>query len=182
MKPISADTSASSMIAAALARCAGGDRAALRLVYDLEGGRMLGVAKRMLRRQDLAEEAVQDTFVRLWRAAGSFDPAKGGPRTWIYAILRNCCLSVLRTEGRFVGEEAEALDDLAGAAIIERLPERSALRRCLDRLDAQRRDAVILAHVYGLSHGELAGRLGVPLGTAKSWVRRSLLSLQECMG
>lgn len=143
---------------------------------------MLGVARRMLRRQDLAEEAVQEALVRLWRGARSYDPQKGAPRTWIYAILRNCCLSILRTEGRFEADEVEAIEDLAGAATVERLPERSALRRCLDRLDSQRRDAVILAHVYGLSHGELAGRLGVPLGTAKSWVRRSLLSLQECMG
>ena len=65
---------------------------------------------------------------------------------------------------------------------LARLPETSALRRCLEQLDAQRRAVVVLAYVHGLSHGELAGRLGVPLGTVKSWVRRSLISLQECMG
>ena len=65
---------------------------------------------------------------------------------------------------------------------LARLPETSALRRCLERLDPQRRAVVVLAYVHGLSHGELAGKLGVPLGTVKSWVRRSLISLQECMG
>ena len=76
----------------------------MRVIYDIEAGRMVGVARRMLRRQDLAEEAVQDTFMRMWRAAGSFDPAKGSARTWLYAILRNCAISVLRDESRFESE------------------------------------------------------------------------------
>ncbi|NGX94571.1 MAG: RNA polymerase subunit sigma, partial [Candidatus Afipia apatlaquensis] len=65
---------------------------------------------------------------------------------------------------------------------ISRLPETSALRRCLEQIERPRRDAVVLAYAHGMSHGELAGRLKVPLGTVKSWVRRSLTSLQECMG
>jgi RNA polymerase sigma factor (sigma-70 family) len=168
-------------VAAALARCAQGDRTALRVIYDIEGGRMLGVARRMLRRQDLAEEAVQDTFMRLWRAARSYDPNKGAARTWLYAILRNSALSILRDESRFTADD-QAIEELAGEASVARLPESSALRRCLEQLDAPRRAAVVLAYVHGLSHAELAGRLGVPLGTVKSWVRRSLISLQECMG
>jgi RNA polymerase sigma-70 factor (ECF subfamily) len=144
---------------------------------------MVGVARRMLRRQDLAEEAVQDAFMRLWRAASSFDPAKGSARTWLYAVLRNCTISILRDEGRFAsdpdaGEDAAPVSEHA----LARLPETSALRRCLEQLDAQRRAVVVLAYVHGLSHGELAGKLGVPLGTVKSWVRRGLTSLQECMG
>ena len=170
-------------LAAAIARCAAGERSAMRVIYDIEAGRMVGVARRMLKRQDLAEEAMQDTFVRVWRAARSFDPARGGARTWLYAILRNCTISILRDEGRFeaepdIGEDAAPASESA----LTQLPETSALRRCLERLDPQRRSVVVLAYVHGLSHGELAGRLGVPLGTVKSWVRRSLISLQECMG
>ena len=144
---------------------------------------MVGVARRMLRRQDLAEEAVQDTFMRLWRAARSFDPARGGARTWLYAILRNCAISILRDEGR-LGADDEFTEDLSPVteSALARLPETSALRRCLEQLDPRRRSVVVLAYVHGLSHGELAGKLGVPLGTVKSWVRRSLISLQECMG
>ena len=144
---------------------------------------MVGVARRILRRQDLAEEAVQDTFMRMWRAARSFDPAKGSARTWLYAILRNCAITILRDERRFENDP-DAGTDAAPAAetAMARLPETSALRRCLEQLDAQRRTVVVLAYVHGLSHGELAGKLGVPLGTVKSWVRRSLISLQECMG
>lgn len=170
-------------LAAAIARCASGERAAMRVIYDIEAARMVGVARRILRRQDLAEEAVQDTFMRMWRAARSFDPQKGSARTWLYAILRNCAISILRDEGRFESDPDAGEDaDHVTASALSRLPETSALRRCLERLDARRRAVVVLAYVHGLSHGELAGRLNVPLGTIKSWVRRGLISLQECMG
>jgi RNA polymerase sigma factor (sigma-70 family) len=177
------DRAVEAQLAAAIACCAAGERAAMRVIYDIEAGRMVGVARRILRRQDLAEEAVQDTFMRMWRAARSFDPAKGSARTWLYAILRNCAISILRDERRFENDP-DAGTDAAPAAetAMARLPETSALRRCLEQLDAQRRTMVVLAYVHGLSHGELAGKLGVPLGTVKSWVRRSLISLQECMG
>ncbi len=174
---------AGAQIAAALARCAAGERPGLRAIYDIEGARMLGVARRILRRQDLAEEAVQDCFMRVWRNARSFDPARGSGRTWLYAVLRNSALSILRDERRFVSdddrpEEAAPMTESA----LSLLPEASALRRCLEQLDANRRSVVVLAYVHGLSHGELAGRLNVPLGTVKSWIRRGLSSLQECMG
>jgi len=91
-----ADNATEAQVAAAIARCALGERAALRVIYDIEARRMVGVARRMLRRQDLAEEAVQDAFMRLWRSARTFDPAKGAARSWLYAILRNCALTILR--------------------------------------------------------------------------------------
>ena len=80
----------------ALGLCAGGDRSALRVVYDSEAPRMLGVAMRLLRRRALAEEAVHDTFLQIWRKADSFDPMKGDARSWLYAILRNRALNILR--------------------------------------------------------------------------------------
>ena len=177
------DNATEVQVAAALARCAAGDRPALRVIYDIEAQRMIGVARRMLRRQDLAEEAVQDTFMRVWRAAATFDPQKGAARGWLYAILRNSALSILRDESRFTSDE-DAADQAAPMteSALSQLPETSALRRCLERLDPARRSVVVLSYVHGLSHGEMAGKLGVPLGTVKSWVRRSLISLQECMG
>jgi len=180
---LSPQQTAEAQVAAALARCASGEQVALRVIYDLEGARMVGVARRMLRRQDLAEEAVQDAFMRIWRSARSFDPQKGAARNWVYAVLRNCALTILRDEGRFLAdnEVAEQAAPMTESAMA-RLPEASALRRCLEKLDPSRRSVVVLAYVHGLSHGELAGKLGVPLGTVKSWVRRSLISLQECMG
>ena len=170
-------------ISAAIQRCAGGERSALRVIYDLEAARMVGVAARILRRRELAEEAVHDAFIRMWRSARSFDSQRGTARAWLYAIVRNQALSIARDEQR-----VQATDDLDPKELpqpevaLSRLPESSALRRCLEQLDADRRTAVVLAYAHGFSHGELADRLGVPLGTVKSWVRRALLSLQECMG
>jgi RNA polymerase sigma factor (sigma-70 family) len=125
------DNATEAQVAAALARCAAGDRTALRVIYDAEAPRMAGVARRMLRRQDLAEEAVQDAFMRVWRAAGTFDPQKGAARSWLYAILRNCALSILRDENRFTSDE-DAADQAAPMTenALAQLPETSALRRC----------------------------------------------------
>lgn len=172
-------------LAAALARCAAGDRTALRVIYDAEAGRMIGVAFRILKRRDLAEEAAHDALLRIWRGARGFDPSRGAARSWIFAIVRNRALTILRDEGRFLpqnendGEERVEPDFMTA---VDRLPENSALRRCLETLDGKHRTAVVYSYVFGLSHGELAGKMNVPLGTAKSWTRRGLMSLQECMG
>jgi RNA polymerase sigma-70 factor (ECF subfamily) len=176
------DRALEAQILAAIARCAGGDRTALRVIYDLEAARMTGVAMRILRRKDLAEDAVHDAFMRIWRGAKSFDPLRGAARPWLYAIVRNRALTILRDEGRFESDDDNELPGPEPDAALNQLPESSALRRCLEQLDAKRRAAVVLSYVHGMSHGELAGKLGVPLGTAKSWTRRGLISLQECMG
>jgi RNA polymerase sigma-70 factor (ECF subfamily) len=170
----------------ALRRCATGERAALRAIYDAEAPRMLGVALRILRRPSLAEEAVQDAFVQIWQRAASFDPARGGARTWLYAVVRHRALNILRGEIR-----TDLVDDFEPMGLasteespegaVARLSEAGALRRCLERLDPTRRNVVVLAYMHGLSHGELAGRAGVPLGTMKSWLRRSLMALRECL-
>jgi RNA polymerase sigma factor (sigma-70 family) len=175
------DNEREAQLAAALARCAAGDRAALQMIYAGEAPRMIGVARRILLRQDLAEEAVHDAFMRIWRSAAGFDPHRGSARGWLYAIVRNRALSIHRDEHRYDASDESALD-IDCEATMTRLPETSALRRCLERIDRPRRDVVVLAYAHGMSHGELAGRMKVPLGTVKSWVRRSLFSLQECMG
>ena len=169
-------------ISAAIVRCASGDRLALRIIYDREAARMIGVAMRILRRRDLAEEATHEAFLRIWRSAQSFDPVRGAARAWIFAIVRNQALTILRNEQRFDTDTLDENHEPDLMTAVSRLPESSALRRCLQQLDTGRRSAIVLAYVHGFSHSELAGRLGVPLGTVKSWVRRGLRSLQECMG
>ena len=168
-------------LAAALARCAAGDRTALRVIYDSEAPRMVGVARRILFRQDLAEEAVHDAFMRIWRGAAGFDPRRGSARGWLYAVVRNRALSIHRDEHRY-----EASDEDVGGCRLRGHPVADAGDQRAAPLPRAarppRRDVVVLAYVHGLSHGELAGTLKVPLGTVKSWVRRSLIALQECMG
>ena len=173
-------------VSAIIRRCAAGDRTALRRLFETEAPRMIGVAERILRRRALAEEATQDAFVQLWRKAGSFDPAFGSGRSWLYTILRNRSLNILRDESRtdLVGEDRrieEASDEDDPETTLLKLGESSRLRACLEKLEPVRRNAIVLAYTRGLSHGELAGQLGLPLGTIKSWIRRSMLSLKECL-
>lgn len=174
-------------IAAALLACAAGDKTALRRIYDAESPRMLGVAQRLLKRRALAEEAVQDAFVLIWRHAARFDPERGAGLTWIYAILRNRSLSILRDEKRTETSDSPVAIETASEeddpeTVMSKLSDANALRACLETLPAQRRGLVLLAFVQGLTHGEIAGRLKLPIGTVKSWIRRSLISLRECLG
>lgn len=182
-----AGPAAQSMIEQALAACVLGDKSALRRIYEQECPRMIGVAQRMLRRRALAEEAVQDTFILIWRHSARFDAQRGSGLTWIYAILRNRSLSILRDEKRVDTEESPVAEETASEedgpdTIMEKLSDAQALHGCLQALPEQRRGMILLAFVQGLSHGEIAGKLDMPLGTVKSWIRRSLLTLRECLG
>jgi RNA polymerase sigma factor (sigma-70 family) len=173
-------------VTAIIGRCAAGDRSALKRLFDAEAPRMIGVAERILRRRALAEEAMQDAFVQVWRRAASFDPSLGSGRTWLYTILRNRSLNILRSESRTELSADDAPFDGPSDAddpeqIVMKLGEATRLRHCLDRLEPTRRQAIVLAYANGLSHGELAGRLNLPLGTVKSWIRRGMQTLKECL-
>lgn len=167
-----------------LRACAGGDRAALHQLYEAEAPQMIGVALRILRRRDLAEDAVQDAFVQVWRRAAAFDPALGSAHAWLYAVVRHRALNMVRDTSREMITDPDEMDEAEPAGhddAFDRLATESALRRCLQRLEPARRESLILAYAAGLSHGEIAGRLRVPLGTVKAWIRRSIVTLRECL-
>jgi RNA polymerase sigma-70 factor, ECF subfamily len=169
-----------------LRACAAGDRTSLKALYHEEAGRLIAVAQRIVRRRELAEEVVQEAFLQIWRKAASYNPELGSARAWIYTIVRNRALNVIRDGARedlVDGNTLELLRDaqVGPGDVVSQLSRESRLRRCLEGLDAQKRESVVLSYVSGYSHGEIAGRLGVPIGTAKSWVRRGLLALRECM-
>jgi RNA polymerase sigma factor (sigma-70 family) len=170
----------------AMQAVARGDRSALRRLYDAEAPTMLGVATRLLRRRALAEEAVQDAFIRIWHAASSFNPERGNARTWMYSIVRNRALSLLRGESRMELREEPVDEDVADTSddpetLVARLSDGKALKGCLQGLSPKYRQAIVLAFVHGLTHAEVAGRLALPLGTIKSWIRRGLANLRECL-
>ncbi|MGE0212252.1 MAG: sigma-70 family RNA polymerase sigma factor [Parvibaculaceae bacterium] len=174
-------------LSAALARCSSGDQDALRLIFEREGGRLVAMAQRIVRRRDLAEEVVQEAFVQIWTKATQYEPGRGSARGWIYAIVRNRALNLLR-DSRWEETASTDPDELPDAEAIEqaemmvmRLDTRSRLLECLSRLDEPKRRSILMAYVLGQTHGEIAGRLRVPLGTAKAWVRRGLASLRDCM-
>ncbi len=172
---------------ALLRACAAGERDALHRLYLLEARRMTGIALRILRDRALAEDVVQDVFVRVWQKASTFDPARGTGRGWLYTVLRHRALNVVRERAPQVSldEGADAVIDAwaaqqdVGAAP---LAEAGALRDCLEQLEPSRRHCIVLAYVEGCSHGEIAERLATPLGTVKAWIRRGLLALRTCLG
>jgi len=167
-------------------RVAQGDRTALERLFRGEAGRLIAVARRIVARRDLAEEVVQESFVAAWRSAASFDPGRGRARAWLTRIVRNNALNVVRDGARVDYVDAGELDEYreraAGAERIHAsLGEGEALRRCLDGLDTPKRRSILLAYVVGYSHGEIAAELKAPLGTVKTWIRRGVIALQECL-
>ena len=171
-------------LAGLLQRVAGGDRAAFRRLYEAQAARLYGVALRITRQPALAADAVHDAFLQVWHHAARFDIARGNAQTWLLTLVRYRALDIVRRRAREAPEQTmpepidEAPDPLAQLAGSR---DAAALHRCLERLQADRRRLVALAFVEGLSHSEAAERVGMPLGTVKSTIRRSLQSLRTCL-
>jgi RNA polymerase sigma factor (sigma-70 family) len=176
---------------AALAACARGDRQALAQIYGLEGRYLLGVALRIVRQRQSAEDVLHDAFVSIWQRAGSFDPARGAGRGWIYSVVRHAALNWVRSHAREVPVDEEGQAALENEVALARHATQldpaetrvdlGRLEACLERLEAERRECIVLAYLDGCSHGEIAQRTQKPLGTVKSWIQRGMRSLRECM-
>lgn len=171
-----------------LAAVAKGDQAAFERVYAATRAKLYGVAIRILRRPDLADEVLQESFVKIWSSAGQFDPALASPITWMVAIVRNRAIDVVRRKTDASLEEmpevmettaADNPDPLAARARNEDLQR---LLACIGRLDADRRKLVLLAYYNGWSREQLAQQFDKPVNTIKTWLRRSLLEIRECLG
>ena len=175
-----------------LEACARRDEGAFARLYEITSPKLFGVAVRILRREDRAEEVLQDCYVSIWNNAGSYSSALSAPMTWMTSIVRNRCLDGLRRpklevvlerpEGGEDPLEAVPSEDPGPLETLARSAEAKALAECLRRLDAKQRQAIMLAFFDGLSHSELARHLRQPLGTVKTWVRRGLERLKGCLG
>jgi RNA polymerase sigma-70 factor (ECF subfamily) len=173
-------------IAALLARVAAGDRAAFRALYSASSPKLFGVLLRMLGDRGEAEDALQDVYTRAWASAARFDPARGRGMTWLIAIARNRAIDRLRSRPDATAAEPEVLeavsDPTPGAEA--RVLARGALQRldgCFGTLEPDRAAAVRGAYLQGLSYQELAARHAVPLNTMRTWLRRGLIALRECL-
>lgn len=170
-----------------LERVAARDRAAFREVYNRASAKLFGVIVRIVPGADAGRDVLQDAFVRIWDRADTFDPAKGSAIAWMATIARNRALDeVRRARPLSLDAMSETFDPPAPAenplGARERGEQLTALLRCLQALDAERRQIVLLAYYRGASRDELAQRFGHPAATIKTWLRRSLAQLRECLG
>ena len=171
---------------ALLEACAGGDQAALHQLYLSCSPQLFCLALGIVRRREQAEEILQDSFLLVWRHARSFDRERGTAMAWLARIVRNQCFDLLRRRGREVPLDPAMMESWADPAIG---PETAAadseaarqLLGCLDELEANPRQCILLAYYQGMTFEEVAVRLKAPLGTVKSWVRRSLIRLRTCL-
>lgn len=176
-----------------LGACGRHDEAAFARLYELSSAKLFGVAMRILKREDWAEEVLQDCYVNIWNHALGYSPALSAPMTWMTSIVRNRSLDWLRRPRLEVSAErggdeegslidAVASDDPGPLETLSRSSDARALAECLGRLEMKQRQVIMLAFFEGLTHSELAAQLKQPLGTVKTWVRRGLLQLKGCLG
>ena len=166
----------------ALIACARGEAYALESLYAQESRWLLGVCRRILRDTALAEDALQDAFLKVWQRAHTYDRNLGSARGWIYTVVRHSALDVVRKSGREIAQEdPHALLDEPGHREDERQSNAIDIDRCLEGLEDSRRESILLAFLDGYSHEQVAAALATPLGTVKSWIRRGLLTLRDCL-
>lgn len=179
-------------LALLICETATGDRNAFRMLYEKSSSKLFGTLLRILKREDLAQDVLQEVYVAIWQRAGSFESDKGRAMTWMITIARNRAIDVLRrseervtklsvddeySPGALSEMEAQLWADNAGLEPVETM----TLETCLSEIEEKARSCVLLAYHYGYSREELASKYDVPSGTMKSWLRRALQRLKDCL-
>lgn len=161
------------------------DRAAFRQIYAATGAKLMGVLIRMLGTRSEAEDALQEVFTRVWLRAGRYDPLKGRGMTWLITLSRNHAIDRIRARPDHVSDDLamEAAADPAPRAETRMVAQGEARRinECFETLEPDRAAALRAAYLDGHSYIDLAVRFDVPLNTMRTWLRRSLFKLRECM-
>lgn len=174
-------------LASLLGQVGAGRSDALKSVYDLTSAKLFGICLRVTGDRAGAEEALQDAFVKIWRKAAVFDATRASPITWMATIARNSAIDWKRAHGIVLAQvDGDAASDQADASVdmLETMEARSTRHHildCIGRLEPQQARAVRTAFYDGLSHSELAEHMAVPLGTLKSWIRRAMVALKDCI-
>jgi len=170
-----------------LAAVAKGDKAAFERLYGATRAKLYGVLLRILGRPEAADDVMQETYLKVWQMAGKFDPTVASPITWMVAIARNRAIDIVRKKADVSVEDSpEALGVAADTppplARREMTEELRRLIGCLGKLDPEKQRIVLLAYYSGWSREQLSHKLDIPVNTIKTWLRRSLLEIRECMG
>jgi RNA polymerase sigma-70 factor, ECF subfamily len=170
----------------ALERTAGGDLAAFKSVYAATSLKLYGIIVRILGRTDMADEVLQEVYVRVWQRARDFDRASSSPITWMATIARNRALDEARRGTMRSLDDFPELLQLPSednpAANRERSDELRRLDACLDGLEAERKEIVLLVYYHGMTREQISNRFKLPAATVKTWLRRSLAQLKDCLG
>jgi len=168
-----------------ISRTALKDRGAFQALYSATSAKLFGVCLRVLKDRTEAEDVLQDVFIKIWLNADKYQVSGYSPITWLVAIARNLCIDRLRSRRPATAEisEAEEVEDRNAtpeqAAVHQ--GEAGRLAKCLETLDQERAFAVKAAYMEGYSYQDLAVRLNQPLNTVRTWLRRGLISLRECL-
>lgn len=170
------------------------DAGAFRSLYNATSAKLFGFALRILHKQELAEEALQDSFVAIWNGAAGYQSHLAAPMTWMATIVRNKSFDMLRRSDRdsdtveidaepFDSEVINALQDPQATPIeaLQMSSDAKALAFCMSALEGLHRQVVALAYYHDLSHSEVAQQMALPIGTVKTWIRRSLERLRACL-
>ena len=167
-------------------RTGAADRTAFREMYALTSAKLFGICLRICGDAQAAEDVLHEVYLTVWRRAGAYEPGRASPITWLGTIARNRALDWRRANpARRALSLDEAPEQAApGAQDLAMIADEGAmrLRACLDTLEPRTRDAIRTAFFDGASYPELAALADVPLGTMKSWIRRGLARLKECLG
>jgi RNA polymerase sigma-70 factor (ECF subfamily) len=169
-------------LAQLLQRCAAQDSAAFRTLYDRTSPIVFARLLRMLRRRSVAEEALQDVYVRIWQRAAQFEAHRGRALAWMVTIARYCAIDLMRRERLMLVSDdslAEIADEGTGESVEFEKPNN--FDECVGRLNEKTRQCLTLAFVEGRSHDEIARLTTNPLGSVKSWIRRGLQALKQCL-
>lgn len=169
-----------------LKRVARGDRLAFRELYDGASPRLFAMILRLVRNRTMAEDVLQDVFLRIWRSAGQYDSGRGTAIAWMVAIARNRAIDLIRQNvgplaAARTGDDdllAEIADPHDAEAVLSDL---DGLRRCLGLIEPEKRACLLAAYYEGASREELAQHYGQPVNTIKTWLHRALASLRQCL-
>jgi RNA polymerase sigma factor (sigma-70 family) len=166
-----------------LAASARGDRAAFRRLYEATAPKLFGIVLRITSNRSVAEEVLQETYIKVWQNAGRFAPEAGKPITWLAAIARNGAIDRIRAERieRQRSDDDQAILDKLSSPSPADPGAREALRLCLSGLEDEARSCVVLAYCSGFSREELAERFSRPVGTIKTLLHRSIKLLRDCL-
>ena len=184
MQPVSPTTAAD--LVALMQRMAKRDRAAFSAVYAATSGKMYGVVLRIVGRRDVADEILQEVYVKIWERAGDFDARRASPITWMATIARNRALDEARKAKPISLEEMPAGFDVVSDAplaldLLMQSEDGRRLHDCLQRLDEEKRNVVVQAYLHGMSREDLGRRFDRPVPTIKTWLHRSLAQLKDCL-